>query len=80
MLLYSERGKEIKYIIIYTLYIGLYVNFFAHTGATEVKRGSVAWGGGGGYGKNIMILLRNITIHNFITILCHVGFTILQVS
>ncbi len=34
---------------------------------------------GGRYGKNITIFFRNITIHNFITILCHVGFSILQV-
>ncbi len=44
-----------------------------------------SWTGGGGvarggrYGKNINNFFRNITIHNFITILCHVGFSILQV-
>ncbi len=32
---------------------------------------------GGRYGKNIKF--RNIMIHNFITILCHVVFSILQV-
>ncbi len=41
------------------------------------------WGGvarGGRYGKNITIFFfLNIMIHNFITILCHVGFSILQV-
>ncbi len=42
------------------------------------------WGGGGWLGVGDMakisqLFFRNIMIHNFITILCHVGFSILQV-
>ncbi len=43
------------------------------------------WGGGGWLGVgdmakiSLFFFFRNITIHNFITILCHVGFSILQV-
>ncbi len=40
-------------------------------------------GGGGGGGAGVMWCCppsaRGITIHDFITILCHVGFSILQV-
>ncbi len=42
----------------------------------------IGLGRGGRYGKNrdiTILFFRNITIHDFITILCHVGFTILQV-
>ncbi len=43
----------------------------------------VDWGGGwlgvGDMAKISLFLFLNITIHNFITILCHVGFSILQV-
>ncbi len=42
----------------------------------------VDWGGWLGVGdmaKISLFFFRNITIHNFITILCHVGFSILQV-
>ncbi len=41
------------------------------------------WGGGllgvGDMAKISLFFFRNITIHNFITILCHVGFSVLQV-
>ncbi len=56
---------------------------------TDLGRGrgkmAKSWtGGGGGLGvgdmaKISLFFFRNITIHNFITILCHVGFSILQV-
>ncbi len=41
----------------------------------------VDWGGWLGVGNmaKIYFFFRNIMIHNFITILCHVGFSILQV-
>ncbi len=42
----------------------------------------VDWGGGGWLGVGDMAKIPhffNIMIHNFITILCHVGFSILQV-
>ncbi len=43
-----------------------------------------SWTGGGWLGVGDMakisqFFFRNIMIHNFITILCHVGFSILQV-
>ncbi len=53
-------------------------------GAKRRNEGTIVdWGGGwlglGDMAKISQFFFRNITIHNFITILCHVGFSILQV-